>query len=186
MSDTPAIGTILKDNQPRDAVHFAIACVVAATPLQPGQRIGFVGVGQHALVSGAAQVIIGIVDPFLPEEVNPGERFYMFLLPNTVVGMRHEWQHPAFEGDFDYQGRDNPQQIARDWLALWALRKGIPYSDLLAEASTGGYICARGTDMHGWEDGEEELTLFWQHLETVTGMAFNTNHRNRVTFTCSC
>ena len=47
------------------------------------------------VVSGGGSPV-GIVDPFLKEPVEPGERFYIFLFPNTVTGLRHVWTHPAF------------------------------------------------------------------------------------------
>jgi hypothetical protein len=40
--------------------------------------------------------LIGIVDPFLDQPVRPGEEFWVFVYPNTITGMRHYWQHPAF------------------------------------------------------------------------------------------
>lgn len=34
---------------------------------------------------------VGIVDPFLRESVQPSQRFWLFLYPNTVTSLRHEW-----------------------------------------------------------------------------------------------
>ncbi|MFO0822607.1 MAG: hypothetical protein U0792_05710 [Gemmataceae bacterium] len=41
-------------------------------------------------------VPVGIVDPFLREAVRPGQRFWLFMYPNTVTTLRHEWTHPAY------------------------------------------------------------------------------------------
>lgn len=186
MSDTPPIGTILKNNMARDAIHVAIAPVIAATPLEPGEHVGFVGLGQHVLVSHEAKTLVGIVDPFLKTEVNPGERFFLFLYPGSITSLRHDWTHDAFNPNIHYGGGKGVEVEARRWLNHWAATKRIDYTDLIAGASTGDYICAQGVDMHNWEDGPEDLLLFWQHMETVTGMHFDQAHRERTAFTCSC
>ncbi len=79
----------------RDAIHIAVAPVTAAERLAPGQHVGLVRDGSLELV-GPCDRAIGIVDPFLPEAVEPGRRFWLFLYPGTVTGLRHVWTHPAF------------------------------------------------------------------------------------------
>lgn len=91
------IGSLIKDNERRrDAVHVAVAPVTASESLEPGQPIGLQTSGDTEHVSSGASELIGIVDPFLCETVEPGERFWMFLYPNSITGMRHAWRHPAF------------------------------------------------------------------------------------------
>lgn len=92
MSDAK-LGTLIDETARRDAIHVAIAPMIAACELEPGQRVGK---GKNGTASRDAREHIGIVDPFLPEPVNAGERFYVVLFPGTVTGMRHEWSHPAF------------------------------------------------------------------------------------------
>lgn len=92
------IGSLIRDQERRrDAIHVAVAPVTAAGRLEPGQHIGFQRPGDTEHVSPDSSNLIGIVDPFLPESVEPGERFWMFLYPQTITGMRHAWHHPAFE-----------------------------------------------------------------------------------------
>lgn len=92
------IGHKLTEPQSKDAIHIAVAPVTASETLYPGQQVGFLHGIESDLVcaTSPATPALGIVDPFLTEAVAEGEKFFMFLLPNTVTGMRHEWQHPAF------------------------------------------------------------------------------------------
>ena len=91
MSEAPMVGKLAADDAKRDAIHIAIAPVVASEELTAGQDIGPVGDR-----FGPCAKPIGIVDPFLQTSVAKGERFYLFLYPNTITSLRHVWTHPAF------------------------------------------------------------------------------------------
>lgn len=89
---TPNPGAAPGDIAMRDAIHIAMAPVVAAERLQPGQHIGLLDDGRAC----ASDKPIGIVDPFLVDAVLPGHRLWLFLYPGTVTSLRHDWTHPAF------------------------------------------------------------------------------------------
>ena len=92
----PRLGRLIEDGERRrDAIHIAVAPVTAAERLVPGQHVGLLQEGNSELV-GPCEKCIGIVDPFLAGAVEPGQRFWLFLYPGTVTGMRHIWTHPAF------------------------------------------------------------------------------------------
>lgn len=98
---TPNIGELCKDDARRDAVHFAVAPVVADMTLRPGDPVG--------LIQGRASreaTPIGIVDPFFQGEIQQGQRFWLFLYPNTITSLRHVWTHPAFSPRLPVQGDD--------------------------------------------------------------------------------
>jgi hypothetical protein len=88
----PNLGKLIDGDERRDAVHIAVAPVEAAQRLTPGQHVGLSDDGR-AIASG---VPIGVVDPFLTTAVEPGQRFWLFMYPNTITSLRHVWTHPAF------------------------------------------------------------------------------------------
>lgn len=108
--DAPVVGKLIENgDRRRDAIHVAIAPVMAAETLFPGQPIGFTddasllpdGIaapGPHELLAGVdwPDGPVGVVDPYLHVPVQAGHRFWMFVMPNTVTSLRHVWTHPAF------------------------------------------------------------------------------------------
>ena len=98
--NAPNLGNLITDGERRrDAVHIAVAPVTAAGTLALGQHVGFVAEGDIETV-GISKSPVGIVDPFLREPVREGERFWLFLYPNTITGLRHVWTHPAFQAQY--------------------------------------------------------------------------------------
>jgi len=88
---TLPIGKLVHEEGGRDAVHVAIAPTSAPCELRPGQHVDSLGNPE-----GPGIKPVGIVDPFLREPVQTGQRFWLFLYPNSVTSLRHEWTHPAF------------------------------------------------------------------------------------------
>ena len=88
---TVSIGRLIAGDDGRDAVHVAVAPTTAPCELRPGQHVD-----PRGNPEGPGVVTVGVVDPFLREPVRPGQRFWLFLYPNTVTSLRHEWTHPAF------------------------------------------------------------------------------------------
>lgn len=186
MSDVK-LGKLIDNNAVRDAVHFALAPVVAACQLWAGVHIGLDNEGKACIDAKK----IGIVDPFFQGFIEPGERFYMILYPNTVKGMRHEWRHPSF-----------PEDISVEKSELW-LRQYIEFADCpsyediitaikgedmgydsdyysSAYELNNDYFHFNGRDAHG--DIPDE---FWDHIEIVTGIKVSSWERPGQ-WSCSC
>lgn len=92
---------ITEPHPARDAVHVAVEPVVAgANGLFPGDRVCVVGTDDATglLVVGYDPngKEVGILDPFLTDQLQKGDRVYLCCFPNTVTGIKHVWQHPDF------------------------------------------------------------------------------------------
>lgn len=99
------LGTIITDKEKRDAIHLAVIPMQAKTKLMPGEHLD--SSGNRAGVYGDESV--GIIDPFLDDEVKPGEWFWLVIYPRTIKSLRHVWEHPAFpdEGNGVIVGTEN-------------------------------------------------------------------------------
>jgi hypothetical protein len=185
----------------RDAIHIAVAPMIAGEKLHPGDHVRIMqGTSDHVVQDrsdyDAASPRIGIVDPFIELdykndqwEIPPGSRIWVYLYPNTITGLRHEWDHPAFSSSF----RETilmPE--AERWLRQFADRWNFDYQNMIDAATNpdgeewGAYITARGIDLHSRGELGEDHDLFWKHLETMTGKTFNEEHREKVGWSCSC
>lgn len=90
------IGRTLPDEAGRDAIHIAVAPVIARERLYPGQHVGLRD-GEATATGPMNTPLVGIVDPYLMHHVEQGDRFFVFLYPNTITSLAHHWTHPAFE-----------------------------------------------------------------------------------------
>jgi hypothetical protein len=177
------IGKLAPPNAERDAIHIAVLPVTAEDDwLAPGACVKLVpGTTDHVREAKNYAAALGVVDPFLSRSVRKGQRFFVFLTPNTVTGMRHHWTLPAI---------DEPQQLgdAEKWLRDFADRYGMNYDEMLSTANEGDdYITAVGQDLHGKHELEAgEYEEFWRYVEQVTGRKFDDEHRESVGWTCTC
>lgn len=94
----PNIGEQPEIDARRDAVHIAVAPVIAGVPLDPGDHV-WLGDNSAAYkdYGQKTDATVGVVDPFCNRVVMKGERFWLFLYPNTITNLRHVWSHPAFK-----------------------------------------------------------------------------------------
>jgi hypothetical protein len=165
------VGNIITTPQERDAIHVAVAPVIAGELLAPGTHV-YVEEGIARRWDGHGQV--GIVDPFLRRAVHIHQRFWVFLYPGSITSLRHDWTHPSFEPSYSQQR-----------LADFATSIGKTYIELLD--ATKDYL---DNDAY-WHGGSEfeGLTLpntFWDDYERVTGILVKDEKRESGFFSCSC
>lgn len=188
MDKIPQLGNLITEDQPRDAVHIAVAPVTAGEALRPGQFVGFIE--DAFTVSSKATKHIGIVDPYLQRMVSKGQRFYMFLLPNTITSLRHDWTHPDFEAEelvaeyaptfYKLKGAVEEEK----WVTEFAEKLNTTYEELMDAAKeyldNGDYFCDGGKF-----EGESIPDVFWEKYEIIMRESVPENSRGSF-LSCSC
>ena len=191
MSDTISeLGHILVGHYGRDAVHIAVAPVIAAESLKPGEHVGFVSIdGATAdatntpLQVGRSKKPVGIVDPYLRGSVRPGEQFWLFLYPATITSLRHEWTHPAFPEPEAVPVRSS----AEAWLRDFAEAVDLTYSGLMEAARN--YLDTGEYYVSGYDTPERaytDIAEFWRCYREVTGQQVSSIDDNPMFFRCAC
>ncbi len=193
------LGKIIEGDANRDAIHIAVAPVVAISRLAPGQDIGFMESDNQVLV-GICDKPIGIVDPFLYRMVFKDQKFWMFLYPNTITSLRHDWTHPAFES---VQSADKGTSLesSMKWMENFAAEHhyfpnyytdgetSVPYT---AEEIINHVTDFLKTGDRYVQQGSESLrdctnsAEFWRHYERITGNDPGDDARKEVPFCCTC
>jgi len=170
----PKLGQLIETNEHRDAIHIAVLPVTISDeePLDPGTPVSFKITGNSEIVCKAAwHRAIGIIDPFLKRKVRIGEMCWMFMMPNTITSLRHEWEHPQVDG-VDRKG------IAEFWLRDFCAENGLDYDYILSTFTKQDY-CNTG-------DSEismtmEQRTQLQQHLSVLVGREVD-----KPRFACAC
>ncbi len=176
------LGKLIDEGQGRDAVHVAIAPVVANEKLYPGQDVGFVTSSQE--VVGKNGTHIGIIDPFLKLPVQPGQRCWLWLYPNTITSLRHEWTHPAFEA-VSVPDTSKTNERSKKWLEDFAADVGLSYEQLLQAGKD--YIEKGRYHIFPYDTPDrchEETEEFWDNFERVTGIEVLL--KDEKPFSCAC
>lgn len=180
------LGALIEDEQERDAIHIAVAPVTAGERLHPGEHIGFLKEDNKELVGYFAKTHLGVVDPYLKEDtiIELGQKFWMFLYPQTITSLRHDWTHPAFE--LAVKPKAVHEVDSEAWLTAHADRLDITYSALMKAAKRwldyGDYTVQRDNEV--WRDDFGPAKEFWHHYEIVTGT--KVEDHEATFFCCSC
>ncbi len=106
MKDEPNIGQLCAEGARRDAIHVAVAPVVAGHALDSGDGV-FLEEGKAYWCGMVDSRCIGVVDPFLRKRVEADQKFWLFLKPGTIESLRHVWSHPAFTAKLPKQEKSD-------------------------------------------------------------------------------
>lgn len=173
------IGKIITTEQQRDAIHVAVAPVVAAMRLLPGMNVGL---DKDGRATNRTSNPMGVVDPFLMTYLDEGEKFWLFLYPGSITSLRHDWTHPAFDKTAPAA---KEQSESEKWMRGWAKTHMTGgYYDQSEEAAY-EYAIQAGHDLSvgGYENSRDYIDdEWWNHWENITGQK---GQRGEY-FSCAC
>lgn len=187
METIETLGTFLDAKAKRDAVHIALLPVVSSEEwLSAGYPIRIVYGTENEVKSVPSRISQGVVDPFLTHIIKKGDRFWMFLNPGTIQGLRHEWHQPEIDN------RIVPVNESEDWLRRFADKWNFNYNEMISAAASphedeyGNYITAQGKDLHSRAELGKDYELFWYHIQRLTAKTFDEEHKQKLSWSCSC
>lgn len=189
------IGQIIKEKEHRDAIHIAVIPVTSGEDwLRPGQRVKLQRNSQSIVRDcheSDDHLCIGIVDPFLTQEVDKGEEFFLFLLPNTITTLRHQWTHPAFEPEDAPTPNQTAMKVAaalsitpaKQLLMNFADSLDEDYEELMSHAES--YLADGNYWSKGGKFESQDIPAgFWEAYNEVTGSKVDVSEGSF--FSCSC
>jgi hypothetical protein len=185
------LGFIISPNEKRDAIHLAVEPVTAGQTLRAGEHVELRDNKAYRKPVGKG---VGIVDPFLVQDVEEGEMFWLVIYPRQIRSLRHVWEHPSFPASQDGlvipefqpvkpKEESVAKRTARIRIESIAEDLGVTYEELMG--------AARRHELHGdyWVEGgrfeghyiKDE---FWTHYYAINDDREYQEHGNFLS--CSC
>lgn len=127
------LGTIHTRDEKRDAIHLAVIPAEACESMKPGSHVQLADGKAFQVSSGCG---IGIVDPFLPCNVEAGQRFWLVIYPRVITSLRHVWTHPRLADEVGAPTSPDAK-AAENRLRGWCSSSGISYEDLIEVSKSG-------------------------------------------------
>jgi hypothetical protein len=190
---TDALDTLgthpIPDNSGRDAIHLAVEPVIAGVRLRPGERVKI----EEGFGVPAGHDATGIVDPFLSDLVQSGQRFWFVVLPRTITSLRHVWSHPSFPEEATFHDDADEHYVtdkaaSEAWMRKWAMEHVSEnydgdYGEKVSEDDAFAFAIHAGEEesIGPYEDARDYIDHeWWTHWEAITGK------RGKAYFSCSC
>jgi len=165
----PSLGRLAQEGGIKDAVHVAIVSCRAGCFLSPGDRVKL---NEHReAVNANRKESLGVVDPFLKEDVDKGSFFWLVMNPNATQAVKHVWDH---EVDFTPPDRDVQEN---KWIKEFADDLGVSYQ-LLMDAARELVDNDKSTKYEGTATKEkieevlDDFYEFWYEWSEETGYEF--------------
>lgn len=165
----------------RDAIHIAVAPLMAGENLNPGD--GFKN-DDGVAMKAPFEIRDGVVDPFLRIPLKKGDRFWGFLKPGSITNLRHHWTHPSFREDKELWEDEEDHHA---WLIKFAKKHGFDFHELLDIADECDPYCGGITKFGEFDDDwPEEKDLLFEHLESYLKRKIPQQNKDNIYFSCSC
>lgn len=97
---TATLGTVHVKDEGRDAVHLAVYQITLGQSISMWNKASKITIREN----GRAYVFdeskdtkaYGILDPFIDQELNVGDKVWLVLFPGMITSLRHVWEHNFF------------------------------------------------------------------------------------------
>lgn len=190
---TPNFGSLIENPSiERDAIHIATLPAIATEKLAPGTHVGIVD--RFGLVSiGVVDKLVGIVDPFLKKPVKEGEVCWLFMYPNTITSLKHNWTHPDIPTAEEAESQEKTFKYltqypaSMNWMEAYASEVNLSVDHVLKIAkkalddSSFHHTIGFDTPDIVYNSNQE----FWKHYEILTGESVE-HGEDRTFFSCAC
>lgn len=173
------LGSLIRSDALRDAVHVAILPVISTEMIPPASKLRLVD-GSYTEVRKCLEheKPHGIADPFLDCNAFPGDRLWMCLYPSTIIGMRHMWHHPRIPDETPAAPAGVPDEIRQ-----MAEHMNITVAQMLKIADD--YALTGDLHYNGSDECYNDVSWdgFWLAWQQYRGRALSVGG---APFRCSC
>lgn len=191
--NVPRLGRLITGPAERDAVHIAVVPAMAGIHMTPGTHVG-VCAGEPMIAAPSGKYIsdyVGIVDPFLKENLKKGDMFYIYLYPGTVISLRHHYRHPVLDAEeIRQETMESLKHPAVERMKAWAKQFGTTYGETMRNTRffllTGKEITLDGiASLNVSTEEYPDGGTFWGDYETITNQKVP-DEKKKDFFSCEC
>lgn len=179
----PKLGALIAGAEERDAIHVAVVPVTAGCPLAPGEHVCVTAGVANPAARGEG---IGVVDPFLVEDVKRGQQFWLCLYPGTVISLRHVYRHPVLDAQQIRQ--ETIEMLHSDevaYLKECASIVGMDYADFMTRARM--YVEKGETHTVDMDTSNASIDIDWPKMWRCYAAVTGTQVTEKDDFfVCSC